>query len=260
MNLSTTQFNNRNFSIDILKFICAVLVVFLHCDWQYKDLFLPFTRCAVPCFFMIFGYFMYNQERIGEVKLKRNILNVLRITTYATILYVVWTELLYMLSNRMLYIPTIKQIFNWVIFNECPFAHHLWYLYAYIYVLLVVWFCDKYNILRILFFITPFLLITDLLLGKYSMLILGIELPVIFVRNFLFVGLPYFCIGMLVKAKFRDSEISKIIVLIGLVLFTVTSYMERHLLTLLNAQSTREHYFSSTFLAVCLLLFAITSP
>ena len=45
----------RNYSIDILKFICAILVVFLHTDCVYHDYILPLTRCAVPCFFMISG-------------------------------------------------------------------------------------------------------------------------------------------------------------------------------------------------------------
>ena len=52
----------RNYSIDILKFICAILVVFLHTDCVYHDYILPLTRCAVPCFFMISGYFSVGKD------------------------------------------------------------------------------------------------------------------------------------------------------------------------------------------------------
>lgn len=43
----------RNHVIDLLKFTCAILVVFLHTKSAYHDALTPITRCAVPCFFMI---------------------------------------------------------------------------------------------------------------------------------------------------------------------------------------------------------------
>lgn len=59
----------RNYSIDILKFICAILVVFLHTDCVYHDYILPLTRCAVPCFFMISGYFI-QRWRYRNIEIK----------------------------------------------------------------------------------------------------------------------------------------------------------------------------------------------
>lgn len=41
----------RNHVIDLLKFTCAILVVFLHTKSAYHDALTPITRCAVPCFF-----------------------------------------------------------------------------------------------------------------------------------------------------------------------------------------------------------------
>lgn len=46
----------RNYSIDILKALCAFLVIILHVAWAYTDTFLPLARAAVPVFFMISGY------------------------------------------------------------------------------------------------------------------------------------------------------------------------------------------------------------
>ena len=59
-----------------------------------------------------------------------------------------------------------------------------------------------------MFYAIPILLLTDLILGKYSLLFLDREFPVIYVRNFLFVGLPYFALGACLK-KYSD-KISKI--------------------------------------------------
>lgn len=90
--------------------------------------------------------------------------------------------------------------------------------------------------------------------GKYSLLLFGLNYPVVFLRNFLFVGIPYFCLGIIIKKFFDRLFINKIILLGGLILFTLTSYMERDVLISLDAVASRDHYLSSTFLAVCLFL------
>lgn len=189
----------RNHSIDLLKFICAVLVIFLHTDWKYRDMILPFTRCAVPCFLMISGFLLYNDGQIGSTKIKRTIVKILKITLWATLLFLLFKECIFFVANKSFYIPSLHSIVNWVLFNECPFAYHLWYLYAYIYVLLVILLFERFNRLKFLFLITPFLLLCDLILGKYGMLMLGINLEPFYIRNWIFVGIPYFCLGCIIK-------------------------------------------------------------
>ena len=61
-------------NIDLLKFICAVLVVFLHMGTPYQQYILPLTRCAVPCFLIISGYFIFNADDAKfQARLKKNI-------------------------------------------------------------------------------------------------------------------------------------------------------------------------------------------
>lgn len=107
-----------------------------------------------------------------------------------------------------------------------------------------------------MFYAIPILLLTDLILGKYSLLFLDREFPVIYVRNFLFVGLPYFALGACLK-KYSDkiSKIKYYYWLIGGILFSLTSLMEKWVLLYLDKNPGREHYFSSTLLALCLFLF-----
>ena len=52
----------RNYSFDVLKLFLALLVVFIHIHVPWREVILPLTRCAVPCFFMISGYFLYNLD------------------------------------------------------------------------------------------------------------------------------------------------------------------------------------------------------
>lgn len=215
----------RNYSIDILKFICAILVVFLHTDCVYHDYILPLTRCAVPCFFMISGYLLFNDGDIEISRLKRSTRNILHIIVWSTLLFACYKEAV-AIHQGSVYIPSLRELFNFIVLNENPFGGHLWYLGAYLYVLLIAMIISKYKI------------------WKYM---------------FLFVGLPYFALGACLK-KYSDkiSKIKYYYWLIGGILFSLTSLMEKWVLLYLDKNPGREHYFSSTLLALCLFLLVLS--
>ena len=96
----------------------------------------------------------------------------------------------------------------------------------------------------------------DLILGKYSVLLLGREFPYILVRNFLFVGIPYFCIGRLIRNGF-GQKVKKKVLTIFLIVFSATSLLERFALVSLNVNSARDHYISTTLLAITVFLFTL---
>lgn len=116
--------------------------------------------------------------------------------------------------------------------------------------------------MNLLFIVSPLLLLADLILGKYSLLTLGIELNYIYIRNFLFVGIPYFSIGVFIKKKVRYNNGNicayKYLFLGGVVLFSLTSLFERYLLENYGINATRDHYISTTLLSICLFLLAIS--
>lgn len=188
----------RNYSIDILKFVCAVLVVVLHTNFRWHNIILPLTRCAVPCFLMISGFLLYSEKGIGKGRLLRNIKHIAHILLWSTILFAVVKESQYAFYDNI-FTPSIRQWVYFIIFNENPFGGHLWYLSAYLYVLVFMMAIDKYKLYRALFYFAPILILSDLVLGKYSLLLLNHEYPYVFVRNFLFVGIPYFTIGCIIK-------------------------------------------------------------
>ena len=212
---------------------------------------LPLTRCAVPCFFMISGYLLYKEGGIGTERIKRNLKHVAKITLWATVLFIFWKEFTSIKNGG--YMPSARLMLEWVVLNDCPFGFHLWYLYAYLYVLMIVLVIDKHRSWRWLFISIPLLLLTDLALGKYSMVIFDKEFPYILVRNFLFVGLPYFALGALLKTKQIPFVANSIIKLMGVILFSITSQLEKYILISIDKCPAREHYISSTFLAICLL-------
>lgn len=60
--------NERNHSIDSLKLVCALLVVFIHCKYPYRDVVIPLTDVAVPLFFCISGYFVSGRTQLETHK------------------------------------------------------------------------------------------------------------------------------------------------------------------------------------------------
>lgn len=186
----------RNYSIDTLKFVCAVLVVFNHTPSHWHSYYLQITRCAVPCFFIISGYFLMGENMMG--RMKKGCRKMARIILYSTVLYAAADLLVHRFDFTSI-TPTYKDLIKFILLNDNPWGFHLWYLGAYLYVLLICMLIERYNKWSIAYMIVPILLVTDLTFGKYSLFILHQEFPYVLVRNFLFVGLPYFLIGAYIK-------------------------------------------------------------
>ena len=250
----------KNF--DILKSICAFLIVCIHVAFPGKvgEYFTTLTRTAVPLFFMITGYFYSDiAKKDGEVKQIRKIL---RLFIEANLLYFLWKLFLTAVNSNITSffhnIFTLKALIKFLFLNESPFNGHLWYLGAILYVLMIVYIADKLNCEKLLYILTPVLLLSDLIFGKYSLALWNIEFPNILVRNFLFVGIPYFCIGRLIKAgvgqKINRSTLSVLIFF-----FSLTSLLERYILVSLSVNATRDHYISTTLLSIAVFLFTLKS-
>ena len=144
---------------------------------------------------------------------------------------------------------------KFLILNESPLAGHLWYLGAILYVLAIVLLVDKFNLRKRLYTLVPVLLVADLIFGKYSLLIFHHEFSYILVRNFLCVGIPYFCIGNVIREKHWNPDKRALAALI--VFFVFTSMAERFLLVCVGMNATRDHYISTTLLAICLFLYIL---
>jgi len=216
------------------------------------------TRIAVPIFFMISGFFYvpsYVQKLIRRVFIYLLIGNI--------IYFLIHLVISFLQGNAETYIQdtfTKQNAINFVIFNESPFHVHLWYLGSILYVYIFAWILERiigdyskaqdYMIMA-----TPILLICDLIFGKYSILLFGQEYNAIYIRNWLFVGLPYFSIGMFIRRnreslKLKLGKVGTGWALVFTILFTMTTFIEHYILVKTGANATRDHYISTTMLAV----------
>lgn len=255
---------SRAEQIDVLKAVCAFLIVCIHAPFPgaVGEYFTALTRVAVPIFFMITGFFY--ADVVGRGRRVAQIKKIFSLNVKANVIFLIWKVVYNLAKGRQALITfmadtfSAKAIMNFLLFNDNCVGSHLWYLSAILYVLIIVYMADRLNLKRLLIFITPLLLFGDLVLGKYSLLLIGREIPYYYVRNFLFVGIPYFCIGNIIHEYCNNlKRIKQEWLTVAIVLFSVTTVLERLFLISVGKNAIRDHYLSTTFLAISVFAYAL---
>ena len=248
----------RNKTLNILKAICAILIVFNHCKFpgEFGALIESYGRIAVPIFFLISGYYVYDNTKSKIFKKFKRIFmflfgaclfwflfNVVRFAIVDKI------ELIYYLQKFVQW----KTLFRFFVFNENFIWGHLWFLNALCYCYLIQYFLKKHNfenykaekILSIILLI-GYILINAFVIDK--------DLTNIYlIRNFLFVGIPFFFIGKnLRRTQIAENKSLKKMVLMVIILF-ITLNIEIFLYK-------TELYVSSILLSIYLFMICIKRP
>lgn len=249
--------SQRLYALDKLKAICAFLIVCIHAPFPgtYGDYFTCVTRIAVPVFFMISGFFY------SFTTVKSQIKKVFRLIIMANLGYLILgltkAVIRHNLSVFVTTVFDIKKLVSFIIMNESPFAAHLWYLGAILYVYVLFYLAEKHGQLKWLLLSFPAFLLFDLALGKYSLVLFHREFPVLLIRNWFFVGIPFFSIGLLIQRNkcLLNQKCRKMVFLICIVFFSFTSVLERWILESYQVNAIRDQYISTSFLAVCVFLY-----
>ena len=96
-------------------------------------------------FFMISGFFY------KEGTSKRQIKKCLLLVLYSNALYMTYKLGMGVWGNHIAFkkvfqsLINLKTLWQWLLFNKSPFAMHLWYISALLYVLIVVWFYERFK-------------------------------------------------------------------------------------------------------------------
>ena len=204
----------RNYSLDLLKFISSFLIVCIHFKISGKtgELITIIARFAVPVFFMVSGYYSYNDD---EHHIKNKILNILKLYFFAFVIYFCYNVATKMLSGQvreaLWYVSTYlrpRYVLPAILFNESNTAMHLWFLGSLLYSYLIQWCVVKFKIKdNIVYILSCALLLIHIALG-IGLSVIGIETPDFLtknymLRNFLFMGFPLFTLGQFIRKKGR---------------------------------------------------------
>ncbi len=254
--------NKRINSIDVARIIASFAIVALHTKFFASRYVNATLITAVSLFFMISGYFFCVSQ---EKKIKR-IKNIFILTLMSNLLYmIVGLGMAFLQGDLSVLISaksTLKAFLEFVILNESPFAVHLWFLSALLYCMIIDYFISKFNISKKLILAAVIcLIVVGFVLGKYSILIWNGEISQIWLRNFIFTGLPYFYIGKL----FMSTDISRIKInniglIILMVVLTAVTLAEKLTLDYFNVAASRESYISSTLFVLAVFIFLLKNP
>lgn len=195
----------RNKFLDLIRFLAAFSVILIHSPLPGKigQTVEAVSRVAVPLFFMVSGYY-------AAVKSKKKLL----LSARKTAIILLWSVGVYFAwgilwsvykgttAEYLNSIFSVRCLLETVVINNGVLLGHLWFLLALLYCyLLYAWLFTKAPLfVRICISVTlyaGFFVVREILKAN------GISDPVYYLRNFLFVGIPFFLLGGIVH-RLRD--------------------------------------------------------
>ena len=180
----------RTSSLDVMKCLAAFGVVWIHYGSEWLT---PIVRCSAPIFFIITGY--YYPLMLNTNNFWRHFRKLFVMALWASALYAIWELLQHVLHNdlQIWYCDTfsLQHIIEYILSDQDLFGFHLWYFWAVLYDLILLYWADKLRISKWLEGITP-VLFWVYCMGNFT------SNPDSY-RNFLFMGLPCMMVGKLVK-------------------------------------------------------------
>ena len=236
--------------LDILKAICAFLVVFIHVPIQgfMKEYLVALCRIAVPIFFMITGYFWSNDLN----KQKKQIVKIVKLIVFTILIYLVKEIIVNICQGTFISFINqwfdIKRYFNLIVFNRTYLAYHMWYLVALLYVLIILYFVTKKIKIERLFILIPILLSSYIVIQMIASVFNIDGWDYIYVRNFLFTGIPFVLLGKYLSLKKINLSNKKHLILI--VVFVLLNIIEMIISNIINYKFIPELFLTGIFLAI----------
>jgi len=220
--------SNRNCSLDIFRYVCALLVVAIHVhplmDINYSTGYFAtqvIPRIAVPFFFAVSGYYfinsLYNNNSMSKILKKFFIIYMIW-----SIIYLSATFFDLIIKSMPLTIITKKIMLKFFITGS---FYHLWFFPALFFAMISVFISYKLKLMKILFIFSVIFYCIGCLgcswyvFGNKILFISHIvNLPYFnLIRRILFMGLPFFMIGYLLfflKIKYRDVSNKKFMIVL----------------------------------------------
>ena len=182
--------------IDCLKALAIWCVVCIHVQAYPTEAFNPvFTgliHLGVPLFFMISGYFYQSVAETGG--LRRWFFRTLAITVGATAFYA-------LIEPEYIAEVTLAEVPRMIMLSMPLAGYHLWYLWAFLTVIAIMWVADRGPLRGRLVWLLPLLIVAHCLAVLYAP-------NEFFFRNGILTGLPYFLMGTLLRRSRRVASLN----------------------------------------------------
>lgn len=215
--------HNRMQSVECFRLLASMLVVFIHCEGsgEFGSIMNCLARVAVPFFFIVSGYFLYEAN---EKTVRKRFWSVLKLNVIAHILYILWNgyqkgiEDLGSLAEWVLDQCSSYTLMVMLLLNRSPIEIHLWYLNAIVFSYGAIWLYIRWAeeekcSYKPLYTLGVCLCAIHIVLGSFGTAC-GFEIPSRLYRNALLFGLPMFSLGIFLHDNYseilRAYQLSKV--------------------------------------------------
>ena len=236
--------NEVNKTLYSFKAIAALFVIYLHLgsSGKYGMHIINIARFAVPLFFVIAGYFsFYLNKKEMDTILKKRLRKIGKITLISFIIYFFINLMVNHYYNSMN--NYINELFNYsnvlkfLILNwTTPIigVGHLWYLFAILYVYIIMLFVNKFNLYKLSYAYSILAIIAMYSLEIYNS-INHLNIAQIYYRNAWIMGFSFFIMGYLIRKHSSILKEYKNKLLIILFITTpIIYFMEYNILNIMN--------------------------
>ena len=188
-------------SLNALKLLAALAVVVMHARVPVlSSLTLPLCKLAVPLFLMTSGYCLMGQSgQLRRDSIGRALPRIARITVRANLLCVLFNVVMGWLTVGDPWRPLLRladsRFWSDLLCFGGTVSGHLWYLIAYLQVLLFFWLFTQRTVPRWVYWFIPVGLLINLAVGNYGFLF-DLQMPYRTSRNFFTIALPCVALGM----------------------------------------------------------------
>lgn len=196
----------RNEKLDWVKSGCAILIIFIHISFPGKLGYImdSLARIGVPLFFIVSGYYCDVSDEKCVAKIRKKIQRMCILLLSLTVIYIIfymlffndWDKIIEYLRNFIY--P--RNILYTILFNMVYAAGHLWFISALMYTYVIYYFAVKKGFVKVMYKLIIPLLFMQILLGE-CLSALSITLDTPLSRNFIFIGIPFFTIGVYIRDK-----------------------------------------------------------
>ncbi|MGN0182097.1 MAG: acyltransferase family protein [Candidatus Ornithomonoglobus sp.] len=200
----------RNYSIDALRTLLIFFVVCVHFPLKgfIGTVLKEAGQNSVPLFFMITGYFLYNEDRENmSGKAFKQAKHIAWLCFWGFMMYFVYFLLTAYISGMgitvwLREVFTMKAVIKFLVLNDLPMKNtSLWFLFAMLYDLIIIGAVSKLFHIKRLFFLVVVLLAVRLSLGTYSCVLWGRKPDICLTRNFAVSGMMSMLYGCLIASK-----------------------------------------------------------
>lgn len=259
------EMTNKNNCLNFLKGCACFGVLYMHTSYDclFSSMISCLSRFAVLVFFMISGYYCYDDDRVKIGKrMPRKVKHVTKLIVVSMSIYFLWQgvisnilfdnkiDLVGFISNCL----TKENLLKLLLFNQPFFGGILWFIFALVYCYLIFWVVNKFNLYRASYILIPILIVVHIFTRGYIQYngLVDESININWYRNFLFMGFPFFMLGNFIhKYEKKIIDIFSNKQLITLICFGLAlSCVERYVVVL-------ELFWGTVIATFCMFVYAV---